>query len=719
MDEEKTMRLRNHLWLITALFLCVSLVPSALAGSDPECDPTAEIESALASFSMATAERARAAGKWDRFEDALTATIERHPSSVYLQRHYQDLHRDDLEALVPRYAERAAANPEDPASLYLYGRILGILERKEAEEPFLAALQADSQYPWAHLGLARFYEVTQPDQDKARSHIVAFIEQCPTSPVALSRLQNIADPDLAEDIAARVRSAFAESKDAASVPHLQAVWAAEFKSVSPVDHAAVRERIRHDLQLLNDPELKKDPRVLQAMLEGYALVGDEDALTRTVEVMAKRFPQDPTAKKAAMQQFHERHIAPARGDVSPESQTYYREYAAATEGWCKMWPDDPETRLAHFDALSEVDTASVEELLAVGDGLLELAARRPDFRVEPIVPFQVARVYVDQDVAINRVPDIVNKALQHLEATKPQVMGEGPEIARMNSEIERMVAYQGWSGREVLFDVYLKQDRLEEARAVLGEMERGLPQDPPVGGPEWEQHQFVHLRASLLERRATLAGTESRTVDALLYHQAALMLDPMSEAINRDAMVEQWRALGAGEDAVQAWLTFDGGLPEPLGVPKALELPQFEFQDLTGHTWRLSELRGKVLLINVWASWCPPCLVELPWLQKLHERFKDDPNMVVLTLNVDEKPGLVDPIMRRNGFDFPVVFAFDYMLDLWGHQWAIPCTWIVDTQGTVRRELSGFEDVDDGWLDRITRAMIEVRTEGVGPRPMK
>ena len=58
---------------------------------------------------MATAERARAAGKWDRFEDALTATIERHPSSVYLQRHYQDLHRDDLEALVPRYAERAAS----------------------------------------------------------------------------------------------------------------------------------------------------------------------------------------------------------------------------------------------------------------------------------------------------------------------------------------------------------------------------------------------------------------------------------------------------------------------------------------------------------------------------------------------------------------------------------------------------------------------------------
>jgi hypothetical protein len=82
--------------------------------------------------------------------------------------------------------------------------------------------------------------------------------------------------------------------------------------------------------------------------------------------------------------------------------------------------------------------------------------------------------------------------------------------------------------------------------------------------------------------------------------------------------------------------------------------------------------------------------------------------MVVLTLNVDENPGVVEPMMRDNGYDFPVVFAFDYMLDLWGYRWEIPCTWIMDAQGTVRRELTGFGGGDAEWLDRVVQEMAQV-----------
>jgi hypothetical protein len=91
--------------------------------------------------------------------------------------------------------------------------------------------------------------------------------------------------------------------------------------------------------------------------------------------------------------------------------------------------------------------------------------------------------------------------------------------------------------------------------------------------------------------------------------------------------------------------------------------------------------------------------------------MQDVPGMVLLTLNVDENPGVVEPIMRRNGYDFPVVFAYDYMLDLWGYEWAIPTTYIVDPQGMVRRELPSFDIGDEQGPDKVLQAMKQVARE--------
>jgi thiol-disulfide isomerase/thioredoxin len=263
-------------------------------------------------------------------------------------------------------------------------------------------------------------------------------------------------------------------------------------------------------------------------------------------------------------------------------------------------------------------------------------------------------------------------------------------------------------GREALFDAYMKQARLDEARATLAEMERLLPHDSAQGLGESAEHESRHLTASWSSRRAALAQAEGQTVDALLYYHAALTLDPMAPDSPRDAAAELWQELGAGEKALRSWSTAGTEPKLPFGEPKVLELPDFELQDLDGRTWSLSELRGKAVLINVWAAWCGPCLFELPWLQKLHDRVRDRPDLVVLSLNVDQNPGVVEPIMRRNGYDFPVVFAFQYMFDLWGPQWAIPCTWIVDPQGTVRREQSGFGASDERWLADVMHAMEQV-----------
>ena len=66
-------------------------------------------------------------------------------------------------------------------------------------------------------------------------------------------------------------------------------------------------------------------------------------------------------------------------------------------------------------------------------------------------------------------------------------------------------------------------------------------------------------------------------------------------------------------------------------------MPDFELVDLQGRTWRLADLKGKTAFVNVWATWCAPCRKEMPHLQRLYDRVKGRPDVVLLTMNVDEK----------------------------------------------------------------------------------
>jgi hypothetical protein len=216
-----------------------------------------------------------------------------------------------------------------------------------------------------------------------------------------------------------VRSAFTAKEDPTRIQFLVAVWAAEFKAIPPAQHAEVRERIARDLEILRKPQFQQDPRALQALLQGYALVGDDEGLTHTIAAITKLFPYERSARRAAMQLFHERHPDPGYAEDSPESREYRRELAAATKRWCEMWPDDPEVWQARFQALSELQDLSTDELIDAADTLLEKAAKRPDFRAEPPVPFQVARVFVDRDIELDRIPGLVGQGLQELEAECP------------------------------------------------------------------------------------------------------------------------------------------------------------------------------------------------------------------------------------------------------------------------------------------------------------
>jgi len=79
----------------------------------------------------------------------------------------------------------------------------------------------------------------------------------------------------------------------------------------------------------------------------------------------------------------------------------------------------------------------------------------------------------------------------------------------------------------------------------------------------------------------------------------------------------------------------------------------FTLTDLQGRAWRLSDLRGKVVLLNFWATWCPPCRKEMPDLESLYRRFKDQ-GLVILAIS-DEDAAKVRPFVTERGVSYPIL----------------------------------------------------------------
>ena len=98
-------------------------------------------------------------------------------------------------------------------------------------------------------------------------------------------------------------------------------------------------------------------------------------------------------------------------------------------------------------------------------------------------------------------------------------------------------------------------------------------------------------------------------------------------------------------------------------VAEGQEASDFEVTLTDGTTFKLSDQRGKAVLVNLWATWCPPCVAEMPDLQKLSEDYAD--SLVVLGVNVGgDSPEDAAAFMEENGYTYPSYVDVDYSLAL-------------------------------------------------------
>jgi thiol-disulfide isomerase/thioredoxin len=133
--------------------------------------------------------------------------------------------------------------------------------------------------------------------------------------------------------------------------------------------------------------------------------------------------------------------------------------------------------------------------------------------------------------------------------------------------------------------------------------------------------------------------------------------------------------------------------------------PSLELLDLQGKAHSLADYRGKVILVNFWASWCGPCITEIPDLRALHERLAGSP-FEILAVNVKEGRFKVHKFSRLVDMPFPILLDTDgSAFAAWGAE-VLPTTFLIDAEGRVRRTIQGPLDWDSEQVVRSIRALI-------------
>ena len=131
---------------------------------------------------------------------------------------------------------------------------------------------------------------------------------------------------------------------------------------------------------------------------------------------------------------------------------------------------------------------------------------------------------------------------------------------------------------------------------------------------------------------------------------------------------------------------------------------KFALPDPQGRTIRLADFKGKVRLFDVWASWCGPCRMTVPDLNRLYERYRGQ-GLVVVGLSVDNSPADVVAFASRTPLKYPVGMLTPELGTLLGNPTALPTSFLVDRTGRLRRKFVGY--MEPGTIEREVRKFLE------------
>ena len=472
-----------------------------------------------------------------------------------------------------------------------------------------------------------------------------------------------------ENFVARVRLYAHELRQPgvdASVVRAKAIQAVEEKQVEGVADPATLKRVEWAYNLLGKPERAEAVRQQAAVIDPDDSADERTLLRRAMEETNKA---------------RQRHLL---------------------EGYLDAYPSSPNARLVYRD-LFHLHAASgeAEEALAAAAAFIE-----QEERFKAGTHSQVARTLAEHDLALEQAEAYAKEALRLApEAPVGPVRFSGgvweeepvdPDVrAQRRAEMEGdFLATLGY--------VYLKQGRQDEALRTLEQATEKAPRNISA----------FYTLADVYEQ----AGEHAKAYAA---YQALLREAPREEDA-REGMRRTYAAVHGSESGFKAALAdveaqarkakIERMQAERLDRPA----PDVTLTRLDSTSVRLADLTGKVVVMDFWATWCGPCLIAFPHLQKVYERYADHPDVRFLVVNTGQGNTIEDAqafIEENEQYTFPVVYdegqAATDAFEIGG----IPTTILVDGQGRVQFRRMGFGEAFEEDLALQIEMLLEDRPD--------
>ncbi|SPE28398.1 exported hypothetical protein [Candidatus Sulfopaludibacter sp. SbA3] len=694
-------------------YLCGFLFLAAIPIWAQPCEISGEVKGAL--------EAARAAGA--TVSEAAKKVRDQFPNDYFAHRAYQDANmaRGVFSAYVQgEYRAMRDQHPDDPFYITLFARALTGTKTPDALKELEQALEKRPDYAYAHVKMAEIYnsQVFRDDQ-KMREHVRAYRKSCPAALSAYTLAARTDDMAFLTETAAGLRKLLEPRTDPDAISAYNALWTMEFKTVPLSGQEQARERVRKDVARLRGMDLSKNPSLAATLLQGYKTLGDAvGAKWAEEQLPAQDHPGSSPAAEA---------ISKWRSANMSKMSSSYTEYqellAKQADEWVRQWPDDPQPRSEKFQALRMQRDVAQEEVVKAAEDWVRVYEAHNGFAS----PYNsVAQYYASKNMRYEELPGLLEKALKDIQELPPPSLSDLVPARSMSLIMAFSSKWSTWSNAA---STYVKLKQYDKARELLAKLGPSLQENKPQPTASASDRQQHGIYESMYwQTKSELARAEDHKLDALVFQKNSYLTNafPVSSGAQdfRLTTVKNiWKELGGTDEGFDAFLN-------PAGTPKAAAaetvkqptvassagrwtnmekpLPDFQFSDAKGKVWTLADLKGKVTLINLWATWCGPCRAELPYLQKVYDKVRERKDVQVITFNSDDSLGLILPFVAENKYTFPVLPALDYVRKL-VPELSIPRNWIVDAQGVLRSEIVGFGSGGDKWVDDMIATVEKAR----------
>ncbi|HEU4508921.1 MAG TPA: redoxin family protein [Pyrinomonadaceae bacterium] len=709
--------------------LCILLVPGfAIAQSTASyCEAPPAVQEELSKISKLYDEDLPFVVIRERQIAMAEELLKKYPDNFHVRRRYQDVRQGGFivnrYALIDEYRAHMEKNPNDPVAVYLYARLLVGQKTKEAIELATKLTQQAPDFPWTHLQLAEIYNYPNfKDPAKLKEHLKIWSSKCPTLLSAVNLITRAGDKEMMTSTAQSLRVHLESSTKPDDFYYWDNLWTLGFKLRTVPEHAQWRQQIAEDLKKLRARNLNTK-EWLQALQAGYKQVGDKTNQRLVEDELLRLVPKSGSARHIVESRYLEEHPFPKAEEPDEKKQAYFHEYVKVIREWLKQWPNDVLLWSNLVRTLTQIEGSSPAEVEAAYKEYAVANERSYNSYSLPPIEVTVARYYLKRGANLESVPVLIEKGVAHIERVE-NTRGPSDLFPARDSEESNLkyVRTESWPS---LAEAYARLKQPEKAREVLVKIFQLSSSNKQLN--DTQKRAYAYDQTVYWRTVGKVAEVEQRKLDALMAYQTALtfrLAAPTTGPGKKDELSESaqrlWKELGGTDQGWNAYLARNvvdkskvGSAEVATWDSKNITLPEFELSDLQGRKWSTADLKGKVAFINFWATWCGPCRQELPYVQKLRERLKDRKDVLVITLNIDDEVGMVEPFMKDNKYNFPTLLAQTFA-EQQGVT-SIPRNWVVSSDGKVMFEGIGFDNDGEGFLKKALDVIEKVKGTNAQP----